>query len=288
MAAPRFRTLRRRADGSLPWPPKPLTGGPVHQATLDQYAAVAWTLARLGGDVENTSGLISADLLAAVPNPSLFHGVSTNLSARLNELRELGLVEVERRGRRTFRAALMVETHELPMPDPCPAPEPEAVDTPQTTSAPPPILGAAAPPEPTPVEAMLANLFGDTNAAHLVAVALLDEVLDRYAGKSGPEAPVRAQRDHLARELADTKRELRRAHAEVETLTGRLKSRTVERDEERRLREGAEANIATVLGAVREYQARANGSLGEENRKLLERMMRTVPGFDRADDPRPR
>jgi hypothetical protein len=255
-------------------------GGKLFRSTLAQYAAVAWTIAHLGGDVENEHGHVSADVFAALPDPSIWPAAGVKIMGqRVNELRELGLIEYERRGRRTYRMALMVEPDELPMPDPFPPPEPEPVETPHTTSAPPPILGEVEAPEPTPSH--VDNLFGD-NDAHLVAVALLREVLDRASGATGTESPVRAQRDHLARELADTKREARGFKSEAEVLKGRVQSLRVDLAEEKRLRAQVESNLDSVLGAVREYQGRLNGSLGEEQRKLLERMMRTVPGFDRG------
>jgi hypothetical protein len=142
----RYRKLRQlHGSGPIPWPPPPADGQRgIYLSTREIWADVLWTIAHAGGSIVSETGQATAALYEQLADPDRTN--QTNVGLRVNELVDLGLVDVDRRGKRTYAIGLTVAADRLPMRDPhaAPAPaasavvaEPEAVDTARTTSAPP-------------------------------------------------------------------------------------------------------------------------------------------------------
>lgn len=304
---------RDEATGRFDWPPRDAaTGKRPQRRCTDQMVDVLWTLAHADGIITDASGLAVRRLLDAVNDPDLFAASEkapyTTINRTIGDLIELGLVEVERRGRRTFAYGLTIDADEIPVPDPFPL-EFRVPDGPDELTIDALVVGetydedvldALAEREGVVVigrddEVDLDdrwNLGGEAtrelfaapalaaDAATEVAHALLNEVLG-VLGRGGGGTDVEGKDfPYYRREIRKRDDRIAALERDLDVLRGRAKSLSSDLGEERRLRQGVERNLGDVLRGVTEYQSRQSSTITDENRETLDRIMRKVPGFD--------
>ena len=99
-----YRKISTSGTGALPWPPLPISGGSVYQSTRDAWGNVLWTLAH-SGPIVDEHGLAMQALRELLAQPHEITRLA--LPARVNELVDMGLVELDRPSKRTDRKSVV-------------------------------------------------------------------------------------------------------------------------------------------------------------------------------------
>lgn len=279
-------------DGRMEWPLRQANGKRSYDVTNDAVRVTLQTLAERG-PIEDKSGRATLVLhkRASRRSKHIRQLAMNAYTMKLKDMEDHGLITREVRGKRTRSIALAIDPDTFPAEwaadDPrsayraaveAAAPEREHVEDTAPPESPPP----ESPPVPEVIVLDTSPANDDINYDALAA-ALLAQCIDAATRNGQDGEQDRDRHSYLSAQLVNAHTQLEKAQQrvraleqDVEVLRGRVMSMRVDRDEEKRLREGVEANLSRVV-----QQLRANGSaafqLDDHQRRALSKLISEIP-----------
>lgn len=268
-------------DGHLQWPLLQPNGRRAYDSTNRVVQSVLQALAERG-PIEDKSGRATLvlhkhagkrDALVRKMKPNVF-------TMRLHDMEAVGLITRDVYGKRTRSIALAIDPDTFPT---AWTPEPTNGDAAPVTQP----LDAAPPPavveDTAPIAVLPMPSASDDINYDALAAALLARCIDA-ATRNGEDTAEEVDRhSYLAAQLVNAhslrdkaQQRVRALEQDVEILRGRVMAMKVERDEEKRLREGVEANLSAVVKQLQQNGAAAY-QLDDHQRRALSRLISEIP-----------